>query len=63
MWVAKLPQVEVVVACDGKLNMVHCKKISELDGKEKSLILNFDSLQKHACRWRCKIAIRRLTMG
>jgi hypothetical protein len=40
----KLPWVEVVVGWDGKLNMVHCKICSELDGKENLLFPKFDNL-------------------
>lgn len=43
--------------------MDHCKICSELDGKEKLLFPKSDSLQKHACRQKCKIAILGLTMG
>lgn len=43
--------------------MVHCKIYTKLDGKEKLLVPKFDSLQKHACRWKCKIVILGLTMS
>ncbi len=63
MWATKLPWVEAMVGCDGKLNMVHRKICSELDGKEKLLIFKFDNSQKHACRRKCKVAHPTLIMG
>jgi hypothetical protein len=44
VWVAKFPWVEIVIR---KLNVVHCKIYSEIDGREKLLVPKFDNLQKH----------------
>jgi hypothetical protein len=33
----KLPWAEVMMGCDGKLNVVHYKICNEIDGKEKLL--------------------------
>jgi hypothetical protein len=55
MWVAKLPWVEAVVGCDGKLTMVRCKVYGEIERHEKILVLKFDSLQKHVSRCKCKL--------
>jgi len=63
VWITKLPWVEAMVGCDGKLNMVHYKLCSELDGREKLLVIKFDNLQKHASRRKCKVARPKLTMG
>jgi hypothetical protein len=32
--VTKLPWVKIMVGCDGKFNMVHCKVYNEVDGRE-----------------------------
>ncbi len=63
MRVAKLPWVEDVVRCNGKLNMVHCKVYNEIDGREKLLIFKFDNLQKHVGRQKCNIACHRFDVG
>ncbi len=63
VWATKLPWVEAMVGCDGKLNMVRCKICSELDEKEKLLVLKFDNLQKHVGTKKCKVAHPRFTMG
>jgi hypothetical protein len=44
VWITKLPWVEAMVGCDGKLTMVHYKICSELDGREKLLVIKFDNL-------------------
>ncbi len=63
VWITKLPWVEAMVGCDGKLNMVHYKICSELDGREKLSVLKFDNLQKHASRKKCNVVGPKLTMG
>ncbi len=47
----------------GSLTWIIAKICSGLDGKEKLLFLKSNSLQKHACRQKCKITILGLTMG
>jgi hypothetical protein len=44
MWVTKLAWVEVVVRCDGKLTMVHCKVCNEIKGREIFLVHKFNDL-------------------
>ncbi len=44
MWATKLPWAEVMVGCDGKLIMVHCKVCSKIEGREKLLVPKFDNL-------------------
>ncbi len=63
MWVVNLPWVEVVVGCNGKLNMVCCKICKEFDGREKLLVLKFDSLQKHVGWRKCKVTCLRVIVG
>jgi len=44
----------IVMGCDGRLNMVHCKICNEIDRREK-LVLKFNSLQKHVRRQKVKL--------
>jgi len=52
-----------MVGCDGKLNMMHFKICTELDGREELLVLKFDSFQKHASRRKCRLHIPNLLWG
>jgi hypothetical protein len=56
VWATKLPWVEEVIGCDGKLIVVHCKVYGEIEGHENIEVPKFDSLQKYASRHKCKVA-------
>ncbi len=49
--------------CDGNLTMVCCKVCSEIERQEKLLGPKFDSLQKHACRQKCKVTCPKCVVG
>jgi hypothetical protein len=40
VWITKLLWVEVMVGCNGKFNMVHCKVYNEDDGRKIYWFLN-----------------------
>jgi hypothetical protein len=46
-WVAKFPLIELVINLEGKLQMVHCKVCTQMEGKEKLLNPKLDGFQKH----------------
>jgi hypothetical protein len=43
--------------------IVQCKVCSEIKGKEKLLVLKFDSFQKHVGRQKCKVACIKCVVG
>jgi hypothetical protein len=63
MWVMKLPWAKIVIGCDEKLIMVHCKMCNDIKGREKLLVPKFDNLQKQVCRRKCKFPHLGCVMG
>jgi hypothetical protein len=48
IWLAKVPWSELFVREDGTLHVVKCKVCIEVEGKNKILVVQWDSLCKHA---------------
>jgi hypothetical protein len=59
-WATKFPWVELIINLKGKLQMVHCKVCTQMEGKEKLLYPKLNGLQKHSSRWKSLILVLEL---
>jgi len=53
-WATKFPWIELVMGANGKLHHVWCKICTDIEHKEKLLVLKLDNLHKHSIRKKCK---------
>ncbi len=55
-WATKLPWAKLVIGEDNKLHHVRCKVCTDVEHREKLLVLKLDGLHKHNGKRKCKCA-------
>jgi hypothetical protein len=62
-WGIRFVWSELVCIADGKMRMVQCKIYSQIEGREKLLVLKLDSLIKHSSFRKCLVTRPRIIIG